>query len=274
MSVIRNPNLGPSQARLRKRRLFFVRLYIILFFLLIIILGLAIFSGSEKMKVQTIIVSGNAAVSPDQVLAIANRNMTGRYGYLFAKSNSLIFPRYEIKKDLLQEIKTIIDLDINWDDWQQISINIVERKPHSVWCGSDSKKGDSTCYFVDKGGYIYGIAPVFSGNIFIKNYSNLLTDPIGQYFLPKSVYGQIFILIDLLKQRNMKVIYVSFDDTDYRFGLEDGFEIIFNDKNKFEISFQNLLLAIDGGSLDLDKDAQTIKYIDLRFDNRIVVGKK
>lgn len=251
--------------------MFFIRLYIVLFFLLVIIFGLAILSGHEKITVKNIVVSGNAAVSADDVLAIANKDMQGRYWYLFARNNSLIFPRVQIKKDLLDKIKTIRDLDISWDNWQQISVNIIERKPHSVWCNANQN-----CYFADKDGYIYSQAPLFSGTMFIKDYGNIATstDPIGQSFLPKEVYKQVFDLIDLLLVKNIKVISITFDGVDYRFALEKGPEIIFNAKNGFDKCFDNLFSAIETKNLDLEKDWLAIKYVDLRFDNKVVVGKK
>ena len=270
MSVKRNPNLGPSQMRMRRRRLFLIRTSIILFFLLVIILGLAIYSGHEKVKIQTILVSGNAAVSSDAVLATANEVMAGRYFYLFARNNYLIFPRWEILERLLYEYRTIKEIDVSWESWQTISISIVERKPHSVWCGDSNQ-----CFFVDKEGYIYSQAPSFSGTMFVKDYGNVSTSTgeIGQNFLSKQTYTQIFTLIDILDQKNMKVISVSFDGSDYKFTLENGPEIVFNNKNTFELSFQNLFSAIETGNLDLEKEANLIKYIDLRFDNKIVVGR-
>ena len=276
MSAIRNPNLGPSAMRQRRRRLFFIRLYIFSFILLVVVFGLAIFSGSEKLKIQTIIVSGNAAVSSDDVLKIANRDMDGRYAYLFAKSNSIIFPRFKIKSDLLKEIKTIKDLDINWDDWQRISLKITERKPHSVWCGNDINISNNQCYFVDKDGLLYSEAPTFSGSMFVKDYGYVSssTGTIGQYYLKLGSYNKIFSLIDLLDQKNIKVISVYFDGSDYKFNLEGGPVVIFNDKNGFEQSFSNLFSAIDTKNLDLVSGVDKINYIDLRFDNIIVVGKK
>lgn len=265
MSVTRNPNLGPSAMRQRRRRLFFIRFYIILFFLLVIVLGLAIFSGSKKVTIQTIIVSGNAAVSSDDVLSLVNRDMTGRYWYLFSRNNSLIFPRFQIENDLLTEIKTIKEVNINLDTWQQISIKITERKPHSVWCGQDIKNPEEKCSFVDKDGFVYGPAPVFSGAMFIRFYGNI---PIPQ------TYSQIFSLIELLDKNNMKVVAVSYDNFDFKFILENGPEIIFNNKYSFTTSFDNLFRAIETKNLDLEKDAGIIKYIDLRFENKIVIGKK
>ena len=276
MSATRNPNLSLSHAHSKKRRLFLIRLYIILFFVFVIVFGLAIFSGNERVKIQTIIVSGNAAVSSDDVLVIADRDMAGRYWYLFSRDNSLIFPRFQIKADLLKEIKTINDLDISWDNWRQISISITEKKPHSVWCGNDITVANPGCYFVDKNGYIYSEAPTFSGNIFIKDYGNISTSTgaVGQHFLSKQTYAQIFSLVSILDKNDLKVTAISFDGTDFRFTLETGPTIVFNDENNFDSSFQNLFSAIKTKNLDLVRDAGIISYIDLRFDNKIVVGKK
>ena len=281
MVVTRNPNLGPSQMRARRRRLFLIRFYIILFFLLVIVFGLAIFSGHKNITVQTIIVSGNAAVQSDEVLKIANRDMTGRYWYLFAKNNSLIFPKAQIKKDLLKEIKTIKDVNISWSNWQRIDISILERKPQAVWCGNDIKIAETECYFLDKNGYIYSQAPVFSGTMFIKNYgvpftlkNASSTDFLGQYYLSRETYTQIYNLVQILDQKGIKVVTVTYDNFDYKFILENGPEIIFNNKNSFDSSFNNLFSAIETKNLDLEKDAGLINYIDLRFDNKIVIGKK
>lgn len=283
MQAIRNPNLGPSQMRARRRRLFFVRFCIILFFILVIIFGLAIFSGHDKVKIKSIIISGNAVVSSDAILAIADQDMVGRYAYLFSKRNSLIFPRFQIKTDLLREIKIIKSVDISWKNWQKITIFIEERKPHSVWCGNDMNAVEPECFFMDKEGYIYGKAPIFSGSMYVKAYGRIALgqlnyisqiNPIGSYFLPKETYSSIFSLIQELDQKNIKVISIFFDGFDYRFTLEDGPEIIFNNKKDFNLSFANLFIAMETKNLDLAKDGPAINYIDLRFDNKIVVGKK
>lgn len=276
MPAIRNPNLGSSQARARRRRLFFIRFYIILFLVLVILFGLAIFSGSDKIIIKNIIVSGNAVVPEDAVLSIINRDLAGRYAYLFARKNFLLFPRLQIVRDLLTEIKIIKTVDISWAGWQKISITITERKPHSVWCGEQIITLKPTCYFADRNGYIYSLAPDFTGTMFIRNYGLLTatSSPIGQYFLPAGQYGQIFSLIDVLNQNNLKVVSVSFDGQDYEFVLLHGPKIIFNSRNGFESAFENLFSTLRAGELDLINEAQVIDYIDLRFDNKIVIGRK
>jgi hypothetical protein len=281
MSATRNPNLAPSQMRIRRRRQFFIRLYIILFFLAVIVLGLAIFSGYKKVVIQIIIISGNAAVTSDDVLAIVNQDISGRYFYLFSRSNSMIFPRSRIRADLLEQNKTIKDLDISWDNWQQISIILTERKPHSVWCGKDILNPAPTCYFMDRDGYVYKETG-FTGTIFVKNYGPLTggqissksESPVGSYFLSKQMYLHIFSLIDKLSEYGLRVSAVSFDETDFKFVLEIGPTIIFNDEASFDTSFSNLLVALETKNLDLINEAKTINYIDLRYDSKIVIGRK
>jgi hypothetical protein len=281
MSVKRNPNLGPSQMRAKKRRLFLIRFIIVSFFVLIFLFSLAIFSGHQKIKVQTITLSGNAAVPNDEILSIVNRDMAGRYWHLFSRSNSLIFPRFKIKKDILNEIKTINSVNISWQNWQEISIKFSERKPHSVWCGDILPDfvviKEEECFFADKDGYIFSQAPIFSGSLFIKNYGSLTpnqNNPIGSYFLTKERYSQIYNLIKILESNNLSVVSVFFTGSDFNFKLKNGPVIIFNTKNDLGSSFENLFTAIKSGDLNLEGEANIINYIDLRFENKVLVGKK
>ncbi|MFA7252326.1 MAG: hypothetical protein WC027_00510 [Candidatus Paceibacterota bacterium] len=271
----RNPNLGSSVARAKKRRLFWVRFYIILFFVLAITFTLAIFSGHSKVIIKQINVSGQASISTEQILDVVNKNLAGRYFYLFARNNYLIFPRFTIQQDLLNEFKIFKAVDVSWSNWGTIDIKVSERKPHSVWCGADPADMKADCYFIDRTGYIFNRAPTFSGDIFVRNYRALDTSsPIGQYFLASNLYLTLYRLIDVLAKNNLTVQRVSFDNFDYKFYLATGPTIIFNQKSNLDATFANLITAINSGDLDLVNNAEKINYIDLRFGDKIVVGKK
>jgi hypothetical protein len=264
MSVKRNLNLGSSQARAKKRRLFWVRFSIITFFLLVIVFGLAIASGHDKLVIKTFLISGNNSVSTDDILATANSTTADRYIGLFARRNFLIFPMSGLKRNILEQFKTIKEVDVSWRGWQTVAITVVERKPHSVWCGDDPKAVNPVCYFVDKDGFVFDQAPIFSGNLFVRTYGKI----------DDSFYHEIFALIDILADAGIEVGEIYFDGFDFHFTLTSGPEIIFNDKEGgFDVAFENLFKAIDSDNLDLVKDSQSIKYIDLRFDSKIVIGK-
>ena len=81
-------------------------------------------------------------------------------------------------------------------------------------------------------------------------------------------------MIHILKNNNLNVVSVLFDGSDYQFVLDIGPTLIFNNKNNFESSFQNLFSAIETKNLDLEKGVKNINYIDMRFDNKIVIGRK
>jgi hypothetical protein len=281
MSVTRNSKLGPSHLRAKKRRLFLVRVLIILFFSLVILFSLAIFSSHEKVVIKNISIVNNVSVSEEEILDIVNQALAHRYWYLFARRNFLIFPRLEIKKNLLAEIKTIKEVNISWSGWQSIIIEIEERKPHSVYCGADILAKNNDCFFVDYEGYIYSLAPDFSGSIFIKNYSdNIEGKYVGKYFLNYNLYTSLFKLIDILKNHNIKVVTLVFEKGDFKFILDSGLVIIFNHQsgnikgNSFDQAFTNLFTAISTNDLDLEAGYSKIEYIDLRFDNKIIIGKK
>ncbi len=281
MKANRNSNLGPSHLRAKKRRLFFVRSGIVSFFFLVLLFGLAIFSGHEKVIIKEIKISGNISVSENDILNIFNQNTANRYWYLFAKKNFLIFPRLQIKQALLSEIKNIQNVNISWTGWGKVQIAIDERKPHSVWCSNDPKALDQSCFFVDKDGYIYSKAPIFSGSVFIKNYGDCADcEPIGKYFLNKLLYTELFNLISILAENNLKVISLIYEEGNFKFVLESGPQIIFNNKSNqigdssFDRVFTNLFTAISTKDLDLETEAYKIDYIDLRFANKIVIGKK
>lgn len=269
----RNPNLVRSPQRARRRRLFWVRFSIVLFFLLAIIFSLAILSGHERVKIQTVSVSGNSLVSTPAILATVNRDLAGRYSYLFSRSNSLIFPRLAIKQDLLTEFKTIASLDIDWVNWQTLKIQIKEREPHSIWCGEDIAIVSTDCYFVDNTGYIFSHSALETSNLFVRDYGRLATstDIISNNFLTSERYIKIFSIIKILENNGIKVGKLYFDGVDIKLTLDTGIVFILNERVNLETAISNLFLTINKKEVVLDKNI--INYIDLRLDGKVIVGK-
>ncbi|MEI6528421.1 MAG: hypothetical protein WCO10_01980 [bacterium] len=274
MSATRNPNLGPSQLRLKKRRLFWIRSYIVAGVLFVLVIGLAIASGIEKTKIKNISVSGNVSVTKGEILDITERDLEGRYWYLFSRRNSLIFPRFKIESDLSLGIKRFEAVNVGWVDLNTIEIIVKERKPYSLWCGADERISDQ-CYFMDNTGYIFGVAPIFSGNAFLKYFGKIdeKKDPIGQYYLGAADYPAIDSFVAKFNELGYRLDSVSFDGRDFYLTLENGVQVILPGKNNLNALFDNLSLAISSKQIDFLGNT-SLKYVDLRFDNKILVGKK
>lgn len=278
MAKKRNPNLGPSPMRAKKRRLFYIRSLIVIFFLSVILISSAILSDHQKVQIKEIIIVDNAAVSNNEITSIVESETAGRYWYLFSKNNILIFPRFQIKKAILADIKTIQSVKVSWNTWNSIKIKVVERKPHAVWCGETPDSSNEDCLFLDQKGYAFSTTSNTSGSVFVKNYGS--TPKLGETFMSVELYNLIYNLIKTLDLNNIKVVTFFYDGFDFRFYLNTGPIIIFNDKNNlstltsFDSAFQNLFSAINSGNLDLINGAEEINYIDLRFGDKVVVGKK
>jgi hypothetical protein len=275
MASKRNSNQALSNVRARRRRLFWIRFNIIFFIALILLFTLAILSGHDKIRIKEFLIRGNDSVPTSQILEIAEEATAGRYFGLFARANFLLFPRYTIEKKLLAEIKTIEKVNVSWDGWKIVAIDVKERKPHAVWCEKEALP--AKCFFTDETGYIFDEAPNFSGSIFVKSYGALSlpdAEPLGQTFLGKEQYQKIFELVNILADKGIEVFAVSYDGYDFTFSLKIGPKIIFNGEHGgFATSFNNLFLALDTGDLPLLDNPEEINYVDLRFENKVVIGR-
>ncbi len=259
-----------AERRAKQRRLFWVRLYIIVFFVLFFIFGLAILSGQSFWTIKTYIIEGNKTISTSRILEITNENTKGRYLALFARNNFLIYPREKIEQAIEKEFKTIKTIEVSWQAWQVVSINIVERKPYAVWCG-ESFNTDQACYFIDHSSFVFDQAPNFSGPIYLKFFGQVSEE--GFYL--KDEFGLLNSLIKKLSDINIEVRAAAFDGHDFTFYLSSGVKIIFNDRNGGIVkNFDNLFLALNSGNLDLHKNIESLDYVDLRFESRVVVGKR
>ncbi len=259
-----------AERRAKQRRLFWVRLYIIVFFVLVFVFGLAILSGQDFWTIKTYLVQGNNTIPTSRILEIANENTRGRYLALYARNNFLIYPREKIEQAIEKEFKTVKNIEVGWQSWQVVSINIVERKPYAVWCGEHINT-DQACYFIDHSSFVFDKAPNFSGPIYLKFFGPVSEE--GFYF--KDEFTLLNSLIKKLSDSGLEVRTVDFDGHDFTFYLSSGVKIIFNDRNGgFVKNFDNLFLALNSGNLDLHKNTESLDYVDLRFESRVVIGKK
>jgi len=273
MNPRKNPNLGVSQVRAKKRRLLKIRLTIIFGVLFFVIIGLALLSGIDKTKISNIKISGNIAVGRQEIEDIVNTDLSGRYFYLFSKRNSLIFPRFFIEKDLANTIKRFEGVNVEWSDLNTITITVKERKPFSLWCGNNLLKTED-CYFMDETGYIFGVAPIFSGNAFVKNFGGISSNfPIGENFLNPLTYLELNKFIDSISGLGFRSGTLFYNGDDFSLVLENGIEIKFSDKIGFQSAFDNLSSAINANQIDLALGSEKIKYVDLRFGDKVLVGK-
>jgi len=244
---------------------------------LVVCLGLSIWLFTlKKFNLQQIEVTGNSVIRDEEILAVINKDISGKYFWLFPKSHFLILPKTKIKNDLLASFAQILELKIERNGFQSLIIELAERQPYALWCDSFT---EDHCYFMDNLAYLYDRAPNFSNNVYFKylgGISGVATSTDLSRILRRTYlegvdqggFEKINLFIRLLEDININGYKLGVEDNnDCHLFFNNGSRLIFDSHQNLDEVFKDLqALLIDLGDL---KD-QEFDYLDLRFDNKIV----
>ncbi len=262
-------NISTSLGK-KRRRSFLKRVFAYLVFILFFIcLGVYVLT-TEKARIKSIDVSGNVSVFSEDIVKIVNDEIGINYLWIIPTDNIILLRRYQIKNDILENIKKISSVKIIYKGVDKIEIHVTEREIKSLWCDGTPVVSKS-CYFIDKSGFIFEQAPTFSSDTYFKFFGLIKgVDPIGQFYF-KNNFSDIYSLFDTLKNMSFKLKYfIAKDEHEYEIYLLGDGKILINDKKSFESSLLNLRALIDSGYIKTDTDSiKKIKYIDLRFGNKV-----
>ncbi|MDP6119503.1 MAG: hypothetical protein QF748_00920 [Candidatus Pacebacteria bacterium] len=257
----------------QKREVFLVKSGLITLVLILIIAGLTYLSRLPQFHIVGATTEGNSVTSNSEIEKIINQNITGYYLGFFARKNVLIYPKKQIKRDLMEEFRRIEDVRFSIIDLEELHVVINERKPDTLWCGV--KKGEELeekCFFVDPDGLIYSKAPSFSGNVFLKVYGEIGgSNPIGREFLPKSKYQSLKSFKSSIKQLNLvPASLVKLREGDMELWLNDGARLIYNLEQDIVGLSEDLNSILSNPSFKKEVENKGIlDYIDLRFGNKV-----
>jgi len=270
----------------RKNRKRFLRSLIFFVFLMIaLIIGTSYFSNDKHILISDIKIEGTNIIDEGSVRELVQQQMFGKYFYLFNKANSFIYPKNNIYNNLLKNFSRIEELSIERIGFKTLSIKIKERAGSYLYCGSiipeDSAQIGENCFFVNNEGYIFDNAPYFSGDIYFKFYTvlqNKDVSPLTQSLMNIDKWRQSIRFIDGVEGLVLKPVYISFgeDGVDYLYlekrGNANNPKIIWNDEDNLETMLENLSLAMSKSEFanEIKDKYNTLSYIDLRFDNKVI----
>lgn len=243
--------------------------------------GLAYLSKWEKLNIKTVEVSGNRGVDSLLVERAVQEQISGYYLWFFPKSNFLIYPKGKIKSDLADKFKTFQDISVNLQGAQKIMVRVSERVGKYTWCGVELPAEASTqykCYFMDTEGYIFGEAPYFSGDVYLKFFGN---GAEGEKFYP-DIFSKLLTFRKSIEEIGLKApsllvredgdieLYLS-SSVSFDAALTSAPKIIFKTSSDFDKLIENLQAALDTDPLktDFKKKYSSLEYIDLRFGNKV-----
>jgi hypothetical protein len=279
--IITTPRMLELLRRKRKRQNFVA---FILFVLLIgVVIGLSYLSGYEKLVITDVVVEGTHIIDQAEVKGLVQKDLSGKYVYLFRKANTFIYPSHKLHDDIIKAFPRTDKLEIKRLGLKGLSINITERSGSYLWCGSDipkevSKIGED-CYFLNTDGYIFDKAPYFSGDVYFKFYIPLGegVDPLGSKVLPPEIFKPTINFIDGVTSLGLHpVSLIMNNEMEYVLNLShtstSNPKILFNKESDLPTIFSNLAAAFSKPEFknEIMNKYNTLKYIDLKFKNKVL----
>jgi len=262
-------NISSSLSRKRhtsRMKKFFAYVIFLLFFISLIVLGLT----TEKARIKSVVVSGNSSITTDDIMKAVEGEINKYYLWIIPTDNIVLLRRSQIEQQILDNFKKIGFVNVQTTGLDRIKIVIKERESKYLWC-EGRFAANSDCYYMDLNGYIFEKAPLFSNDIFTE-YFGLITDknPIGQYYFKNSFKNISNLYVDLKKMSFEPSYFNALDEHEYEVYIIGGGKIIINDSKNFESSLINLQALVDNKYLKTDEESlKKIKYIDLRFGNKV-----
>jgi len=275
----RNVLNSPRLLKLKKgrRRVILVKILLSVFALLVIFAGLVYISRVPFFNIKGVEITGNKAVDAENIKISIEKEIAGNYLKLFPKTNILFYPKNNIKKELFNQFKKLKDINFSIKDNKILEVSVTEREAKYLWCGENLVVGapsDEKCSFVDESGYVFELAPYFSGNVYFKFFGPLA----GDYFFP-DIFGKVLAFKDTLIHMGFKLVSLYIlDNGDIKIFLSNsdktliGPYITLKADSDFQKVAENLQTALSTEPLqsNFKNKYSSLEYIDLRFGNKVV----
>jgi hypothetical protein len=249
-----------------------------------LVFGLSFLSSSEKISINEVKVIGTRIINEKDILEVVDKNISGKYLYLFSKSNSFIYPKNKIYKNLKNDFTRIEKLSIDIDNVNTLIVTLSERSGSYMWCGDYAPKGAAdegdNCFFINDNGYIFDKAPYFSGNLYFKYYKPISQkgNVLGVEVMDSQKFSDTVRLIEGIKNVGLNPISMAMSsDGDNWFvylksaGLNQNPRLVFRYDADLAKVLEDLTLAMKEEQFkdEIYKNYDTLSYIDLRFKNRV-----
>lgn len=244
-------------------------------------------SHNEKWRIVDIRVSGARIVDPNDIRAFVARTLSGNYYFVYARDNSRLFPRREIEQGLSSAFARIEQVNVVKLDDHTIAVEVVERKPFALWCGEvyDREMYElNDCWFIDKTGFIFDRAPVFSEGVYPEIYGAPEKISKTDYLktqLPRMRFDLLYLVAQKLQEKlgdSLRLFIKS--DGEYGVVVKKsvmypqlaGAEIRFKDGVSADALVKMLLTALPVQFAKGIPPQKKLLYIDLRFGNKVFFG--
>lgn len=235
--------------------------------------GLVVAANLPALQVGAVVVEGNEVTSDSELEKIVRQNLSGSYFALFPRTNILLYPKKAIEQAIEKEVARVSSASVVLKDGGLLSLIVKEREPSALWCEGEYDANDpvpSPCYFIDNDGLIYGLAPVFTGNVYLRFWGIHGGNPTGLQLLELAAYREMAYLLETLPKFSLEPTDVVFNNqnADVTVHLKGEARLLFTRKQSLGEVLENLDSVLSSEPLG-GREALELDYIDLRFGNKI-----
>lgn len=263
--AIRSPEFHKKKQR---ERIFRISIIAIVALLLLVAPVLAL--RHEKLLISEVQVSGNGATRSEEIAAIAQEELEGKYLWIIPKRSTLFAPKSRIEERLLESIPRLSMAEATLHERNTLKIEVAERKPFALYCEDIlDVSNPSKCFFLDNSGNIFSEAPDFSGTVYMI-YSSVpvLETPLRSQLIEPEEFEEISKFITEMPRLNIDSRALVKRGNEYALLMESGTELKWKSGQDL-----NALISDLESFLRDSKIKQTafgnLLYIDLRFDNKV-----
>ncbi len=254
-------------------------------------------SHNAKWRVSEIQISGAQVVGRDEVRSFVEEKLAGNYYFVYARSNSYLFSRQDIETGLLEKFLRLESAIVSRVDNSTIEVVMYERKPTAIWCGEVYNREIyelNDCWFIDKTGFVFDRAPIFSEGVYPEVYGKLEGVKDGD-FSGARLSPKRFNFVQTVEKKireklgeTLRTIIKNEDEygvaihTSTTYPQLDGAELRFKDGTSADTLIKTLLSALPVQFPDVTKaisgkpegaiQSKKLLYVDLRFGNKVFFG--
>jgi len=263
-NVLNSPRL--LELKKHRRRSFQSKILLYLVALLAVFVFLIYIFRLTSLNISEVEIIGNKVLDAEVIKVIVKKELTGNYLGFFPKTNVLLYPENNIKKELSNQFTRLKNITLFVKDRKILQISVSEREPKYLWCEVEMGLEIEKCHFIDEDGFIFDEAPYFSGEVYFKFY--------GATNLFEKSFEKLISFKMILENMGLKpvVLFVQ-ENRDVKIFLSTsrGPEIIFKIDSDLEKVAENLGAALTTEPLqsNFKNKYSSLLYIDLRFGNKV-----
>ncbi len=263
--AVRTPQFHQRQERMRKLK---IVLWVIL--ALLLVASPFVILRNKHLLIANIHLVGNVVTTQDDIEAVVNADMVGNYLYIVPRASSLFYPKHKIQSDLLSTFPRLSKAVITLESPSTITITMLERQPAALYCkDASTPSAPSGCYFLDGEGYIFALAPVFSGAIYnIYTSAPVLESPLKTQFVSPTDFKGLQNLWQSLGNIPLTPTLLTSKADAYDLTTTNGTVVMWRKGQELDTIYSSLDSFIHESSIR-KQGISNLLYIDLRVDDKV-----